>query len=59
MPSKSKKQHMLMEAVKHDPAFARRAGIPQSVGEDFVAADKASRKFESTHKKVKKRYKGS
>lgn len=40
MPSKSKKQHRLMEAVKHNPKFARKVGIPQRVGEDFVAADK-------------------
>jgi hypothetical protein len=41
MPSKSPKQHNFMEAVDHDPAFARRAGVPQSVGRDFVAADAA------------------
>lgn len=40
MPSKSRKQHNLMEAVAHDPGFAKRVGIPQSVGEDFAEADK-------------------
>lgn len=40
MPSKSRKQHMFMEAIAHDPAFARRAGVAQSVGKDFAAADK-------------------
>lgn len=40
MPSKSKAQHRLMTAVAHDPAFAKKAGIPVSVGQDFVAADK-------------------
>jgi hypothetical protein len=44
MPSKSKKQHNLMEAVAHSPAFAKKVGIKQSVGKDFVAADK-SKKF--------------
>ena len=39
MPSKSKAQHDLMEAVAHDPEFAKKAGIPQSVGKDFAAAD--------------------
>lgn len=29
-----------MEAVAHDPGFAKRAGVPQSVGEDFATADK-------------------
>lgn len=40
MPSKSPKQHRLMEAVKHNPEFAKKVGIKQSVGADFVAADK-------------------
>jgi hypothetical protein len=33
-----------MELVDHDPAAARRLGIPQSVGRDFVQADKAAGK---------------
>lgn len=41
MPSKSAKQHRLMEAVAHDPTFAKKVGIPQKVGKDFAAADKA------------------
>lgn len=45
MPSKSRKQHNLMEGVAHDPNFAKRAGIPQSVGCDFVEADKRSGAF--------------
>lgn len=40
MPSESQKQHNLMGAVKHDAAFARKVGIPQKVGADFIAADK-------------------
>jgi len=40
MPSVSKKQHNLMEAVAHNPAFAKKVGIPRSVGEDFSKADK-------------------
>jgi hypothetical protein len=40
MPSVSKKQHAFMEMVAHDPAAAKRVGVPQSVGEDFAAADK-------------------
>ena len=39
MPSTSKKQHNLMAMVAHDPAAAKRVGIPQSVGKEFVAAD--------------------
>jgi len=33
-----------MEAVAHSPAFAKKAGVPQSVGQDFSSADKG-RKF--------------
>jgi hypothetical protein len=33
-----------MEAVAHSPSFAKKVGIPQSVGKDFSAADKG-RKF--------------
>jgi len=40
VPSVSKKQHNLMEAVAHNPAFAKKVGIKQSVGKDFAAADK-------------------
>lgn len=41
MPSKSPAQHRLMEAVAHDPGFAKKVGIKQSVGRDFANADKA------------------
>ena len=32
-----------MAAVAHNPAFAKKVGIKQSVGEDFVAADKGKK----------------
>lgn len=41
MPSKSKAQHNFMAAVANNPAFAKKAGVPQSVGQEFVKADKA------------------
>jgi hypothetical protein len=44
MPSSSKKQHNFMEAIAHSPSFAKKVGIPQSVGKDFASADKG-RKF--------------
>ena len=44
MPSISKKQANFMAAVAHNPAFAKKAGVPQSVGKDFNQADKG-RKF--------------
>ena len=40
MPSKSKAQHNLMEAVAHSKSFAKKVGIKQSVGKEFAAADK-------------------
>ena len=40
MPSHSAKQHKFMEAVAHNPSFAKKAGVPQSVGKDFSNADK-------------------
>jgi hypothetical protein len=33
-----------MEAVANNPSFAKKVGVPQSVGKDFSTADK-SRKF--------------
>lgn len=44
MPSKSGKQHRLMEMVAHDSAAAKRVGIPVSVGRDYVDADKSAGK---------------
>jgi Domain of unknown function (DUF6321) len=40
MPSKSKAQHSLMEGVAHSKKFAKKVGIPQKVGKEFVNADK-------------------
>jgi hypothetical protein len=40
MPSHSAKQHKFMEAVAHNPSFAKKVGVPQSVGKDFSNADK-------------------
>jgi hypothetical protein len=33
-----------MEAIAHSPSFAKKVGVPQSVGKDFATADKG-RKF--------------
>jgi hypothetical protein len=43
MPSTSKKQHNFMEAVAHSPSFAKKAGVPQSVGKEFSNADKGKK----------------
>ena len=44
MPSQTRKQHNLMALVANDPAAAKRLGIPQKVGKEFMEADKG-RKF--------------
>lgn len=44
MPSTSKKQHNFMAAVANNPSFAKKVGVPQSVGKEFNQADKG-RKF--------------
>jgi hypothetical protein len=43
MPSTSKKQHNFMAAVANSPAFAKKAGVPQSVGKEFATADKGKK----------------
>jgi hypothetical protein len=40
MPSKNQKQHNLMAMVAHDPKAAKRLGVKQSVGKEFLRADK-------------------
>lgn len=54
MPSKSKAQHNFMEAVAHNPAFAKKVGVPKKVGEDFSQADKGKKfsKGEDMKKKM-------
>ncbi len=64
MPSKTKKQAKFMAAVANNPKFAKKAGVPQSVGQEFANADKRNKDmpsyFDSTKKKpgkaVKKGY---
>lgn len=43
MPSKSKKQHNFMAAIAHSKEFAKKAGVPMSIGKDFVEADKGKK----------------
>lgn len=39
MPSTSAKQQRFMQAAAHNPAFAKKAGISQSVAQEYVTAD--------------------
>lgn len=43
MPSKTPAQARMMAAAAHDPAFAKKVGVPVSVAQDFNKADKGSR----------------
>jgi hypothetical protein len=40
MPATSKKQKTFMDAVAHNPAFAKKVGVSKSVGKDFSEASK-------------------
>jgi hypothetical protein len=53
MPSSTIKQHNFMAAIAKNPAFAKKAGVPQSVGTDFLKAD-TGRKFAKGGEMAKK-----
>lgn len=40
MPAKSAKQKKLMDAAAHNPAFAKKVGIPVKVAKEFSGASK-------------------
>jgi hypothetical protein len=44
----------MMAAVAHDPAFAKKVGIPQSVGREFNKADQAKARRNAVKKAFKK-----
>jgi len=46
VPSISRAQHKMMTAVANNPKFAKKTGIPQSVGEEFMKADKKMKKYQ-------------
>jgi len=54
MPSSSAEQHRFMAAVANNPKFAKRVGVPTSVGEDFMTADKGKKFREGGNVKVSK-----
>jgi hypothetical protein len=43
MPSKSKAQRNFMAAAAHNPAFAKKVGIPAKVAKEFNQADKGKK----------------
>lgn len=42
MPSKSPAQARLMAAAAHNPAFAKKVGVPRGVAKEFNQADKGT-----------------
>lgn len=50
MPFKSPKQERLMRGVAHSPSFAKKVGIPQSVGKKFVQDAKEGNEMKSVKK---------
>lgn len=40
MPAASKKQKKLMDAAAHNPAFAKKVGIPMAVAKDYSESSK-------------------
>jgi len=55
MPSKSKAQKRLMAAVANNPKFAKKVGVPQSVGREFANADKRNKDMPSFYKSSAKK----
>ena len=43
MPSSTAKQAKFMRAIAKSPAFAKKVGVPQTVGADYYKADKRLR----------------
>lgn len=43
MPSKSPEQARMMAAAAHDPKFAKKVGVPQSVAREYNQEDKGGK----------------
>lgn len=56
MPSKSPAQARMMAAAAHNPQFASKVGVPQSVAKEYNSADKGSQRLKQAlmNKKAKK-----
>ncbi len=51
MPSKTPKQARTMAAAAHNPAFAKKVGIPTKVAKDFNKADTGTKRLSKAMKK--------
>ena len=49
MPSKSPAQARMMAAAAHDPKFAKKVGVPQSVAKEFNQADAGGAMLKKKH----------
>jgi hypothetical protein len=63
VPSKSKAQRNLMAAAAHNPAFAKKVGVPAKVAKEFNQADKGKKfneggKMAAKKPDLKKLFKG-
>ena len=56
MPSVSSKQARFMAAIAHSKKFAKKVGVPQSVGKEFNSAD-AGKGLLKKHKRTDVLYK--
>ena len=45
MPAKSEKQEKFMRAVAHSPSFAKKVGVPMSVGREFTKSGGGMKKM--------------
>lgn len=52
MPSKTPKQARTMAGAAHNPAFAKKVGIPQKVAKEFNQADKGTGIIKAAKKNV-------
>jgi hypothetical protein len=55
MPSKSPKQARTMAAAAHNPAFAKKMGIPSKVAKEFNKADTGKTMLSQAMRKGKKK----
>lgn len=52
MPAKTKKQERFMQAVANNPKFAKKVGVPQSVGKEFTKGSKNVQKSSRRNRKA-------
>lgn len=53
MPAKSKEQFRLMQAVAHNPSFAKKAGIKPSVGAEYTKSNVGKKSYEKLPERLK------